>query len=202
AELALLRGHSFGIKTVRFSPRMREIIVVGDAQDMMISVWAWPGKVMGSLNKFSDEIYAMDVSANSQYFVTVGNKHVKFYYLELKRSPGNSVSPQCLKIVYGERHEQACHRKSSDAPARRHSSKPPDCLPGAGVSRHRKQGFTVVSVCPVGVHIATGNRHGRVNIYDTNSMRVTSTMHAHEAEITALAYSITHNYKVRAWTTQ
>ncbi|GFR62704.1 mitogen-activated protein kinase binding protein 1 [Elysia marginata] len=57
AELALLRGHSFGIKTVRFSPRMREIIVVGDAQDMMISVWAWPGKVMGSLNKFSGRQY-------------------------------------------------------------------------------------------------------------------------------------------------
>ncbi|KAK3704969.1 hypothetical protein RRG08_017761, partial [Elysia crispata] len=53
AEVAMLRGHSFGIKTAVFSPRMRKIIVVGDAQDMMISVWSWPGKMMNSLNKFS-----------------------------------------------------------------------------------------------------------------------------------------------------
>lgn len=491
-EVAVLRGHSFGIKTAVFSPRMREIIVVGDAQDMMISVWAWPNKVMNSLNKFSDEIYAMDVSANSLYFVTVGNKHVKFYYLETKRThsghdpmcpipltcrygmldnlkencfcdvacgqgdncyvfvittsgilcqinsnrflerwvnvnlsrasslscdgqhvfvggcqgiirmfdafnlqivltlprphclgldisqvttqdgdqtespfntdehhpsapssedseaaamaaatqnanastrnnacfdsdrdidgrhdrrhpgvvaltfdprhqnvtvvyedhslyiwrrvdlrresegfcfqkryssmyhrggvwdlttypvapptmpgeqtdsleddivdqevggafpPGallsvsadgtlrvwdvnadicqesvlkrNSVSPQCLKIVYGEKQDQTCQRKQPDTHVRR-NPKSSDCLSGVAVSRHKKQGFTVVSVCPTGVHIATGNRHGRVSIYDTNSMHVTATMHAHEAEITALAYSITQNYKVLA----
>ncbi|GFO08254.1 mitogen-activated protein kinase-binding protein 1 [Plakobranchus ocellatus] len=99
----MLRGHSFGIKTAIFSPRMREIIVVGDAQDMMISVWTWPGKVMESLNKFSDEIFAMDVSSDSQYFVTVGNKHVKFYYLETKRWQGNvdHTCPIPLNCRYG-----------------------------------------------------------------------------------------------------
>lgn len=52
-EIATLRGHSVGIISVSFSPRMREIIVVGDAQDMMISVWAWPSKIMKTLNKFA-----------------------------------------------------------------------------------------------------------------------------------------------------
>ncbi|BFZ23498.1 hypothetical protein BsWGS_26537 [Bradybaena similaris] len=95
SEVATLRGHSVGIISVSFSPRMREIIVVGDAQDMMISVWSWPSKIMKTLNKFADEIYAMAVAEDSSFFTTVGNRHVKFYYLDNLRTLPPHVGNNC-----------------------------------------------------------------------------------------------------------
>lgn len=51
-------------------------------------------------------------------------------------------------------------------------------------------------VCPEGLHIATGNRYGRVMVFDAHSMKLVATRYAHDTEVTALSYAATHLHKV------
>lgn len=52
---------------------------------MIVNVWDWRGGVKVASNKFSSKVKAISFAENGSYFVTVGNRHVKFWYLEVAR---------------------------------------------------------------------------------------------------------------------
>ncbi|GFR83474.1 mitogen-activated protein kinase-binding protein 1 [Elysia marginata] len=79
-EVATLYGHEFGIKCVRFSPCMREIISVGMEHDNVVNVWAWPKGDRLAANNIVDVIRAVDYSECGNFFVTSGCRHIKFWY--------------------------------------------------------------------------------------------------------------------------
>ncbi|KAK0061312.1 WD repeat-containing protein 62, partial [Biomphalaria pfeifferi] len=105
----------------------------------------------------------------------------------------NCLSAECLKIVYTDQGEQV--KKTNDRVKWRKKTRP---ATSSGVKKIGKQCFTVLAVCPNGIDIATGNRHGRITVYDANTMKVKVTILAHEAELTAMKYSSSHRYKVLA----
>lgn len=53
---------------------------------MIVNVWDWRSGVKVASNKVSTKVNAVAFADNGNYFVTVGNRHVKFWYLEYSRS--------------------------------------------------------------------------------------------------------------------
>ncbi|KAM9466086.1 mitogen-activated protein kinase-binding protein 1 isoform 2-T2 [Clarias gariepinus] len=93
-QVAELHEHKYGVACVAFSPNSKYIISVGYQHDMIVNVWAWKKNVLVAANKVSSKVTAVSFSADSSYFVTAGNRHVKFWYLDhTKASKVNSTVP-------------------------------------------------------------------------------------------------------------
>jgi len=74
-----------------FSPSNKYVVSVGSQHDMIVNVWDWRNNVKVASNKVSSKVKAVCFAENGNYFVTVGNRHVKFWYLEYSRSAKVSV---------------------------------------------------------------------------------------------------------------
>ncbi|XP_042245980.1 mitogen-activated protein kinase-binding protein 1-like isoform X4 [Thunnus maccoyii] len=61
---------------------------------MMVNVWAWKKDVVVAANKVSSKVTGVSFSEDSSYFVTAGNRHVKFWYLDhCKANKANAPVP-------------------------------------------------------------------------------------------------------------
>ncbi|XP_046743905.1 mitogen-activated protein kinase-binding protein 1 isoform X1 [Diprion similis] len=85
-QIAEFPGHKYGINCVAFSPGNKYVVSVGSQHDMIVNVWDWKNNVKVASNKVSSKVKAVSFAENGNYFVTVGNRHVKFWYLEYSRS--------------------------------------------------------------------------------------------------------------------
>ncbi|GIY21089.1 mitogen-activated protein kinase-binding protein 1 [Caerostris extrusa] len=85
-QVAEFQGHKYGINCVAFSPNLKYVVSVGSQHDMIVNVWEWKNNVKVASNKVSCKVKALSFASNGNYFVTVGNRHVKFWYLEYSRS--------------------------------------------------------------------------------------------------------------------
>ncbi|GBM34108.1 Mitogen-activated protein kinase-binding protein 1 [Araneus ventricosus] len=92
-QVADLSGHKHGINCVAFSPNMKYVVSVGSQHDMVVNVWDWRNKQKVASNKVSCKVKALSFAAGGNYFVTVGNNHVKFWYLEYSRSTKYKLEP-------------------------------------------------------------------------------------------------------------
>ncbi|XP_015230422.1 PREDICTED: mitogen-activated protein kinase-binding protein 1 isoform X2 [Cyprinodon variegatus] len=93
-QVAELQEHKYGISCVAFSPNGKYIVSVGYQHDMMVNVWNWKKNVVVAANKVSSKVTAVSFSSDSSYFVTSGNRHVKFWYLDhTKTSKVNATVP-------------------------------------------------------------------------------------------------------------
>lgn len=59
---------------------------IGSQHDMIVNVWDWKNNIKIASNKVSTKVKAVAFAENGSYFVTVGNRHVKFWYLEHGRA--------------------------------------------------------------------------------------------------------------------
>ncbi|KAL4656482.1 mitogen-activated protein kinase-binding protein 1 isoform X2 [Arapaima gigas] len=85
-QVAELQEHKYGVSCVAFSPNSKYIVSVGYQHDMIVNVWAWKKNTVVAANKVSSKVTAVSFSEDSSYFVTAGNRHVKFWYLEHNKS--------------------------------------------------------------------------------------------------------------------
>ncbi|XP_072342283.1 mitogen-activated protein kinase-binding protein 1 isoform X1 [Scyliorhinus torazame] len=93
-QVAELQEHKYGVACVAFSPNAKYIVSVGYQHDMIVNVWAWKKNVVVASNKVSSKVTAVSFSEDSSYFVTAGNRHVKFWYLDAsKASKVNATVP-------------------------------------------------------------------------------------------------------------
>ncbi|XP_026007027.1 mitogen-activated protein kinase-binding protein 1 isoform X2 [Astatotilapia calliptera] len=81
-QVCELQEHKYGIACVAFSPNGKYIVSVGYQHDMVVNVWNWKKNVVVASNKVSSKVTAVSFSDDSSYFVTAGNRHVKFWYLD------------------------------------------------------------------------------------------------------------------------
>lgn len=77
-----------------FSPSHKYVVSVGSQHDMIVNVWDWRGNIKVASNKVSSKVKSVSFAENGNYFVTVGNRHVKFWYLEYSRAA--KVSNYCV----------------------------------------------------------------------------------------------------------
>ncbi|XP_034494142.1 WD repeat-containing protein 62 isoform X4 [Ailuropoda melanoleuca] len=83
SQVAEMLGHKYGVACVAFSPNMKHIVSMGYQHDMVLNVWDWKKDVVVASNKVSCRVIALSFSEDSSYFVTVGNRHVRFWFLEV-----------------------------------------------------------------------------------------------------------------------
>ncbi|XP_061699282.1 mitogen-activated protein kinase-binding protein 1 isoform X2 [Syngnathoides biaculeatus] len=86
AQVAALQEHKYGVACVAFSPDTKYVVSVGYPHDMMVHVWNWKKGAVVAANKVSSKVTAVSFSHDSSYFVTAGNRHVKFWYLDHGRT--------------------------------------------------------------------------------------------------------------------
>ncbi|XP_069063712.1 WD repeat-containing protein 62, partial [Pleurodeles waltl] len=93
-QVAELLGHKYGVSCVAFSPNSKYIVSVGYHHDMLVNLWDWKKETVVAKNKVSNKVLGVSFSEDSSYFVTVGNRHVKFWYLDAsKEFQVNSTVP-------------------------------------------------------------------------------------------------------------
>lgn len=80
-----------------FSPSNKYVVSIGSQHDMIVNVWDWKNNIKVASNKVSTKVKAVAFAENGSYFVTVGNRHVKFWYLEYGRA---KVSTTYIHFVY------------------------------------------------------------------------------------------------------
>ncbi|XP_015420304.1 PREDICTED: WD repeat-containing protein 62 isoform X1 [Myotis davidii] len=83
SQVAEMLGHKYGVACVSFSPNMKHIVSMGYQHDMVLNVWDWKKDIVVASNKVSCRVIALSFSEDSSYFVTVGNRHVRFWFLEV-----------------------------------------------------------------------------------------------------------------------
>ncbi|UJR30309.1 hypothetical protein I4U23_017846 [Adineta vaga] len=76
-----LGDHKFAIDCVCFSPNVDRLVSIGSVHDGNIYVWNWKDKKKLASNKCTCAIRRIAFAEDGSYFVTVGNRHVKFWYL-------------------------------------------------------------------------------------------------------------------------
>uniref|UniRef100_A0A3Q1I844 MABP1/WDR62 second WD40 domain-containing protein n=1 Tax=Anabas testudineus TaxID=64144 RepID=A0A3Q1I844_ANATE len=93
-QVAEVQSHKYGVSCVAFSTNSCYIVSVGYQHDMTVSVWDWrKGSIIAS-NKVSSRVFAVSFSQDNSYFVTAGNRHVRFWYLDAsKERRVNSTVP-------------------------------------------------------------------------------------------------------------
>ncbi|XP_074074916.1 WD repeat-containing protein 62 isoform X2 [Macrotis lagotis] len=84
-QVAEMLGHKYGVACVAFSPNMKYIVSMGYQHDMVVNVWDWKKDSVVASNKVSCKVIAISFSEDSSYFVTVGHRHVKFWFLEMSK---------------------------------------------------------------------------------------------------------------------
>ncbi|KAL8619680.1 hypothetical protein ACOMHN_019735 [Nucella lapillus] len=92
-QVAEFHGHKFGINCVAFSPNQKYIVSIGSQHDMVVSVWNWRTGNRIASNKVSCKVSSVAFGSDSSFFVTVGNRHVKFWYLDNSQSKINQTVP-------------------------------------------------------------------------------------------------------------
>ncbi|XP_012933898.1 mitogen-activated protein kinase-binding protein 1 isoform X2 [Heterocephalus glaber] len=94
SQVAELQEHKYGVACVAFSPSAKYIVSVGYQHDMIVNVWAWKKNIVVASNKVSSRVTAVSFSEDCSYFVTAGNRHIKFWYLDdSKTSKANATVP-------------------------------------------------------------------------------------------------------------
>uniref|UniRef100_G1TFY4 WD repeat domain 62 n=1 Tax=Oryctolagus cuniculus TaxID=9986 RepID=G1TFY4_RABIT len=83
SQVAEMLGHKYGVACVAFSPNMKHIVSMGYQHDMVLNVWDWKKDIVVASNKVSCRVIALSFSEDSSYFVTVGNRHVRFWFLDV-----------------------------------------------------------------------------------------------------------------------
>lgn len=75
---------------------------VGSQHDNIVNVFDWKANTKIASNKVSAKVVAVSFSIDGNYFVTVGNRHVKFWYLEGGRRIKEPVPLMGRSAILGE----------------------------------------------------------------------------------------------------
>ncbi|XP_028651393.1 WD repeat-containing protein 62 isoform X1 [Erpetoichthys calabaricus] len=84
-QVAEVQCHKYGVSCVAFSANSTYVVSVGYEHDMTVNVWEWKKGIVIASNKVSSKVTAVSFSEDNSYFVTVGNRHVKFWYLDASK---------------------------------------------------------------------------------------------------------------------
>ncbi|VDD88387.1 unnamed protein product [Enterobius vermicularis] len=92
SKVAELKLHKFGIVCVRFTPDGERVISVGNEYDKAIAISNWRKLCTVSENRLTSKVNALDISEQGNYYVTVGVRHVKFWYVT-EKTAGSGTTP-------------------------------------------------------------------------------------------------------------
>lgn len=78
------------------------MVSVGSQHDNIVNVFDWKSNLKIASNKVSSKVVAVSFCENGSYFVTVGNRHVKYWYLESSRKYKEPIPLMGRSAILGE----------------------------------------------------------------------------------------------------
>jgi WD40 repeat protein len=87
-----MKAHKFGVNFVEWSPNQKYLVSIGHQQDGSIIVWDWRlSKKLASTRITNTAVHAVSFAADGSYFVTVGEKYVKYWMMYFKIQPRRTL---------------------------------------------------------------------------------------------------------------
>jgi WD40 repeat protein len=95
--IAKLTCHKYGVLTAQLSPDMTFLVSVGCHHDGFIYLWNWKTRQRLYGVKIAAPLFSLAFDPQSKYFVTCGEKHMKFWDLkDIKEKLISGVSNESL----------------------------------------------------------------------------------------------------------
>ena len=97
--LSELKAHKYGISCVSFCPNANVLVSCGFKHDRRMYIWNWRAARPVAASRISQKVNSL-IFAGSKQFVTVGEKHVKFWNLDASNVifPGQEQDPNAADI--------------------------------------------------------------------------------------------------------
>jgi len=97
-------GHKFGVSNVKFTSNNHYVVSIGAEHDMTVNVWDWKNNCKVATNKISFHVKSIGISPDGSHFVAVGNRHLKFWYVDKGRMSVNGTIPlQGRSAILGDK---------------------------------------------------------------------------------------------------
>ncbi|CAG8486907.1 7546_t:CDS:10 [Ambispora gerdemannii] len=101
-----LKGHKYGVLALAFSPNMKYVVSLGFQHDGYLNVWNWKQGIKLACNKVTTKVHTIAFNRSGSYFVTVGLRHVKFWYFDAngnlpKKPAGQSIQKSLVQVLDG-----------------------------------------------------------------------------------------------------
>ena len=93
---SLSNGHKYGIGCVSVSPDNKYIITVGYKHDKTLIIWDLTQQTKLIIQKLSNKVYSIAYHSSGQYFVTCGDRHLKYWTINSPLSPNNNTNAYTL----------------------------------------------------------------------------------------------------------
>ncbi|CAL8074494.1 unnamed protein product [Calicophoron daubneyi] len=92
-QLAEFAGHHFRVVAVRFSPSAQYLVSLGSQEDNTLYLWDRMNGQRVASAKVTNKVNGIAFSPTGQFFVTVGIRHIRYWYLETKRCKSRETLP-------------------------------------------------------------------------------------------------------------
>jgi len=97
-----MKAHKYGVNFVEWSPNQKYLVSVGHPQDGSIIVWDWRlSKKIASTKMVNTPVHALSFASDGSYFVTVGEKYVRYWTMNFKLQPRRTLGGSPLESKRG-----------------------------------------------------------------------------------------------------
>lgn len=90
-QLTVNSTHKHGISSLAFSPDSQYLVSAGFKHDKQLILWDWEGARKLCVQKLGNKVNSMTFNYDGSFFVTCGDRHLKWWYLTTGKNADGSI---------------------------------------------------------------------------------------------------------------